>query len=304
MRRLILVSALSIASLVSSAAPALAAGGTADASETESPPEDSSDDGDDGDDDRKMYSFGVRLGYWLNVLDAKIDATNLNVAGTNIDFRNDLDFDEPVSSPQVEVFLTTRFISLYVDYFLVDREEDTTLDVGIAFDGLVFNAGVPIETELTIESIGGRLLIAPLSFENFEFGALIGARYYRISTTIRNRGLAVLGAEASETVEAPLPGVGLSLRVFLGFLELYGYGLGFAIDYENDDRRIEAEYFEGEVGAAINFGDHFALMIGFRGIYAKVEEEEKQDNGIFAINDPNNFEVRQQGPVINLRVRF
>lgn len=257
---------------------------------------------------RKTLSLGVTIGLWATNIDAEVQIPNRTVAGTPIDLDGDLDFDETFIAPQIEVFFTSRFFSVYFDYFRVSEKVNTTLDASLTFAGVTFNANFPVESEFEIETAALRLKVTPLSFELFEIGAIIGARYYQLFGEIRSRdnsGFGSTAPSASESIEGPVPFIGVSAAVFLGFIEVYGYVQGVSVNFDDDsDSEFDVNYFEAEFGVALNIGDHLAIIGGVRVITLEVTETETDDSGPVETQEKNEFEINQAGPFLALRVRF
>lgn len=257
---------------------------------------------------RKTLSIGFKLSVWAADLKAKIKAprvlggTNLLV-GNDIDFEGDLDLDQTIGIGSGEFFITSRFFSLYVDYFGFEEEADTTLDLSLAFAGFVFNAGVPVKSQFEVASAAVKAVVMPLSLENFELGVIVGARYFRARGEIRSVG--PIPVEASDSFEAPIPFVGLRARIFIGPLEIYGFFQGLSLSYRppNDDTRYDATYAEYELGAAFNFGDNIAIYGGLRGLIVTVDEVE--DDNLTVNNErKNEYELSLNGLTIGVRLRF
>jgi hypothetical protein len=262
---------------------------------------------DEDDEGRKRWSFGARLGGWLAEIGVEVNIPRGALLGTDIDLESDLDLDEPAVIRQGEVFMTSSYVALRFDYFAFEQDSSATLDANLSFAGVAFQAGLPVETELEVESAALRVVVTPFSFEYLELGAVIGARYYRASGRISARNLALNGLftapEASDTVEVPLPLLGLSARVFLGMFELHGALQGFSLSYDLDDSVYDASYFELELGVRVNVGDHFAVGLGYRGLLLSLTERERDALAV-GNERKQEYQVEQSGLTAELRLRF
>ncbi|MDF1664253.1 MAG: hypothetical protein P1V97_20975 [Planctomycetota bacterium] len=257
---------------------------------------------------RKTLSIGFKLSVWAADLKAKVKAprvlggTNL-LLGNSVDFEGDLNLDQTIGIGSGEFFITSRFFSLYVDYFSFNEEADTTLDLSLAFAGFVFNAGVPVKSQFEVASAAVKAIIMPVSLETFELGIIVGARYFRARGEIRSVG--PIPVEASDSFEAPIPFVGLRARIFVGPIEIYGSFQGLSLSYKppGDDTRYDATYLEYELGAALNIGDNIAIYGGLRGLIIEVDEVE--DDGLTVSNErKNEYELSLTGVTLGVRVRF
>jgi len=255
---------------------------------------------DEDEDSRKTLSAGVRAGAWFNGLSAKIQVPQDAIPGTKIKLKSDLDLPEYAVAPAVEVFLTSAYVSLYADYFSVKRTGQTTLDTTLTFAGSSFTAGLPVEAEFELESFGVRVEISPFSFDNFQLGLLVGARYFNGRGLIRSR-LGGVTLEREETFEAPVPAVGAALGLYLGPVELKIYALGLDVTIQDYD----IFYLEFEATAGINFGDHFGIVVGYRGLSIDATETQKNPAGpAIPEEDKRKLSIAQTGPTLSVRLRF
>jgi hypothetical protein len=262
---------------------------------------------------RKAYSIGGRLNGWLADLEAKATIDSGSIPGTEVDFESDLDFDKTIAIASGEFFITTRFFSIYVDYFGFEDSSTTILNTTLTFEGITFMAGFPVESKLDLDSLSAKIVITPLATENAELGVVVGARYFRVFGEISTQ--APIALSASDSFEAPIPFVGLSGRAFIdivelsdGFtisIELFGYIQGLNLDYQpaGSDTRYKASYLEYEGGAALNIGDNIAIFVSYRSISVTIDEEEDETGPALPGNE-NEYELFLGGPSFGVRLRF
>jgi hypothetical protein len=251
---------------------------------------------------RKSFSIGIKLNPWAAQFKSEVTIPRGNILGTDVDFQSDLDIDETIAISSGEFFITSRFFSLVVDYFEFEQDSSATLSANLTFAGVTFNAMAPVKTDLELDSIAAKVIVTPLSNEEFDLGIIVGARYIKVFGEIS--ASFPIQITASDTFEVPIPFVGLQGRIFLGIVEIYGCLQGLVLEYEPEgEDRIEASYFEFELGAALNIGDNLAVFVGYRGVSIRVDQIE--NDSLAASNKrENKLRVLLAGPTIGLRLRF
>lgn len=285
---------------------ALCAAPLAPAQESEEevgPSPDLFDDEDNGDDGgRVFYSLGVRGGPWLGLLDGKVryPVTFLSTPLGDIGGRVTADIrDEDLVMPFGEVFLTLKYLAVYADVWRGKFEDDTEVEADFEFEGTTFSATAPVRGELEVLSAGGRMQINPIALEFLEIGASFGARYFRADGELSGEAPGGQRVSESRRVEAPIPQVGLSVTIFLGdLLDIYARARGLSVRFQDYDVRT----LEGEIGLALNLGDHFSIGAEYRALY--LELDDRRDNDVSDELDRANIDLALHGPLFYLRLRF
>jgi hypothetical protein len=243
---------------------------------------------------RKESSFGFLGGPWIGILraDAHLPVSIANPLGlgsaSGVFSSHVHDYDV---MPYAEVFGTFKFVSLYADVWYGDWTDHTTADGAFTLGGETFSASTPIRTNLKVLTFGGRVQVNPIATKVVELGLSVGARYFRIDTTVEDTAPGVQ-AKDIERVEAPLPQVGASLTFFVKrWADIYVRARGFDFSYES----YHVTNLEGEAGLAVNLGDNIAFGAEYRLFYASLDGRQDQLGDYIA---------RLQGPLIYARLRF
>ncbi len=254
----------------------------------------------DGPKARKFFSIGVRGGLWLAALEGDItfvdggaleDVLGGSFPGASIDLEDDLDLDTVSPVPWAEVFITLKYVNIYLSYWQTRFEGEETIERQIAFGSFVFGVNERVETDVDILSVAGKIQVNPIAFEHLEVGIIFGVRYFHFDATLES----TLTGRESETLEAPIPLVGLSASIFVGLFEVgvKVCGIGFT------SQDLDVLYLEGEATVTFTLPlpiDAFDIGVG-GGYFLYLIDIEDEDDG-------DEVDVSFHGPMAFLRVRF
>lgn len=295
MRYPVLCSALAIVGLLTSALPAAQVRASEEEELLPSWAGEEEEEEEEDENSRKYYAFGLRAGYWMTDMNTEATVSQGAALGSPIDFNTDLSLDDNEVIPHLEGYITTRYFSLFADWWSTKRDGTKTLTSTISFRGVSFTASTPVEAELLMETFGARIELKPVSFDYFEFAILLGARYYDIEGTISSTNPLIPSA-ASEQIEGPVPLGGGAIRIYPGPfgvhgpVEIFGQFLGFYIKSGED----EVRYVEAEAGIGFNsLWSHVGVLVSYRYFYAEIQTEE---------ND--RWELELSGPAAYIRVQL
>ena len=243
---------------------------------------------------RKYYSLGVRAGPWFGYMDAKIKYPLDNVNGK---FTVDVHDDDTL--PYGEIFLTTKYLSLYVDYWQGNFHEAAPIHGSLSILGLEFSGDVDASLDAKVITAGGRLQVNPIALDWLEVGLSLGGRYLRIDGKVSGEEpITNQHVSATRRVEAPLPQLGLSLTVFLGDrLDVYARARGMTLTYQD----YHYDNVEGELGFAVNFfHGHLSVGAEYRLFYLNLDDRRDVTDG----NPRMEVEATLHGPMVFLQARF
>lgn len=246
---------------------------------------------------RKFSSLGIRGGPWYGILrgDFKLPAQFGPITGPIGPFTPNgtlsVSLDDERLIPWGELFATTRFIGLYADLFYARLREETLLLTDVTVDGVGFRGGLPVIGKARVLTASGRIQLNLLPLEFLELGISVGARYVdALGEVIGTDPLSGALVQESRRIQFPVPLAGASLTVFLGrHVETYGRAQGFFIHAED----WEAEHLEVAAGLAFNVGDHLSIGAEYHGFFLVIRDP-----------DENEFDLRLQGPLAYIRLRF
>jgi hypothetical protein len=202
------------------------------------------------DSERPWKTFTIKLGGYFALQDTKVrlDGTGGLGLGTEIDFENDLNLDEDVSSYRIDA--KWRFFdrhALNFSFYDLSRDAASFLARDITIGDTTFPAGTPLFTSNWEHKVyAASYTWSFLQTNKYEVGLNIGAHVTRLKLQVTGQVAGVLTSEI-EAVTAPLPVLGLTggyaftqklvLRsnvggFYLAIDDFEGYVINFDLDLE------------------------------------------------------------------------
>jgi len=228
-----------------------------------------------------LVSAEVR--YWLTEIDADAKVTEAGIVGTDINLVDDLGVDDQENFWDGRIALDFGRHKIRYGYMPLDWSGSKTITEEITFGGETFSASALVDSSLDIDYHRLGYQYDFIEVKDSTVGLIIEAKYFSIDANLNAAALAI---DETESIEAPLPTVGLAAELSLPALfsvegELTGVTLG-------SDRY----FIDGE--AAVNFKPipFVAVAAGYR--YLKLHIEEEDDEG----------ELMLKGPFVMVRGRF
>jgi outer membrane protein len=186
----------------------------------------------------QAFEFGVRGNYWFTDLKGDIRLDGSSLAGTKLDFHDDLGVGNE-SYPVGEVFLGLGNHHLFFSYYHADYSGTETLTETINFGDQTFAMGDRVESNLEYDVFDLTYQYDLVNLKRvptrFSLGLLARVMVYDGKAEIQEKAL---NQSETETFTVPIPMVGLSLRLGLpvDILEArvraagMGYKDGYAVD--------------------------------------------------------------------------
>ncbi len=162
----------------------------------------------------QAFEIGVRGYYWLPDVSGNVKADVTGLAGTNLDLKNDLGFDDE-NYVAVEAFAGLGDHHLSLSYYRADYSGTNTLTTNINFGGVTFPLTETIRSNLEYDVYDLMYQYDLLDLENimagFSLGFVAKVKYFDGNVGIET----ITGPALSESVDfsVPIPMVGLSLHV-------------------------------------------------------------------------------------------
>lgn len=207
----------------------------------------------------------------VNNTDVQVGTKN-GVAGTNIDFENDLGFRRNTGTFMADFqWRASRRSRFDFSYLRVARSVTKTLDKEIAFGDNTYQVNTTVDaffnTNIYRFSYGYAFLLNP----KFEAGLLVGAHIVGLNTGISVSG-ANIGASIRDNfgVTAPLPDIGL----WGG----YAFSPRWYVNAEFDYFALTINDYSGKIiayNAAVHYlvVKHFDIALGYSGLNARVDAD-------------------------------
>ena len=167
------------------------------------------------------FEIGARGYYWFPGFKADMKSDGAGLSGTDINLKDNLDVGTE-AFPSVEVFGGLGRSHLGLTYTPIAYSGSTRLAIPINFDGKTFAAGANVDTDLKLRMLDLEYRFTALNMENimagFSLDAIGQIKYIDGEAKI---AAPVLGKEAKQSIQLPIPmvGVGAHIGLLLNILE-------------------------------------------------------------------------------------
>ncbi len=242
-------------------------------------------------DDRVRLSLGImHLSSKTNI---RADSKQ-GLEGTPIDAENDFGLDSSNLEPKFQVMVRAgERHRLRFDYFTLDRTGQTTLTgAPIVFRDVVLQQGDPLQTNLSLRTLGISYGYSFIHREKFEIAATIGINDADISSRVRVT-TQTRHVDQSEDQAGPFPTLGLDAT--------YVLSKRFYFDARFQYMRLAVDHLTGtmslyEFDALYRLRPNIAFAIGYTGVKVNLESRQSDNGGYFDFNS--------KGPQAFVRVSF
>lgn len=221
--------------------------------------------------------------YWFTDLDSTVKASSGSVAGTEIDFVNDLGIDEKKDFLEGRITLEFGSHKIRYSYLPMKWEGSSTLTQNITFGGQTYTASSGVDSKLKVDyhRLGYEYDIID-TLDN-RLGVIFEVKYFDGKASLDS---ASLGLSESQAINVPIPALGVTAQASLPFLlsvagEITGITLG-----------KNAYLFDGEAALSIKPAPFVAISAGYRMFKMHVE------------HDLDKADLTVKGPFLNLRADF
>ena len=186
-------------------------------------------------------AFSFKAGYLSLSPEGEFAVTDSNIAGTRIDFEDDLGFDDS-EEMYLEAGLNLGPFHLAAGYMPIRFSGSGLLTRTIAFNGQFYNVGVNVDSDVDIDLYDIGLTWNLLNLDDAPVRLQIGPE---VCVKVVDADLSLKdttnGIEESDSVTAPVPTIGLRARVGLGdWLSLVGR-VGYLEVHDNSFMDADAQ---------------------------------------------------------------
>jgi hypothetical protein len=219
--------------------------------------------------------------------------SSANVPGTQVNAEHVLGLDgsdfEPKFQAMVRVGERHR---LRFDYFTLDRTGNATLSAPVVFRDVVLQVGDPVQTNLSLRSLGINYEYSFIHRERFELAATIGVNdtdisaQARVSTQTRH-------VDQKEDQAGPLPTIGLD--------STYVLSKRFYLDARAQYIKVAIGHLDGSLGlyelaGLYRFRPNVSLALGYMVAKATLTSRQNKTSG--------HFDFDSRGPELFVRIAF
>jgi hypothetical protein len=215
------------------------------------------------------------------------------VRGTPIQLENVLGLDSSNFEPKFQAMVRAgERHRLRFDYFTLDRTGNTTLSSPYVFRDVTLQVGDPVETNLSIRSLGITYEYSFIHREKFELAATLGIHDTDISTRARVF-TQTRHVNQAEDQAGPVPTLGLD--------STYVISKRFYVDARAQYFRVAVNHLNGSLGfyelaGLYRFRPNVAFALGYTATKANLTSRK--------INNSGYFNLDSKGPEFFVRVAF
>lgn len=218
-------------------------------------------------------TFKGSLGWFSASNNTRIRVDGPNNPGGDIDFENDLNFDDKANVWLADFkWRFTQNFHLSMEYVSIKRDADAILDKDVSWDDLTFKQGTNVHSNFDIDVYRAFVGYSFLNGRQYELGAGLGLHLMRLSMDIAGQAFTNQGDYAyqsdSVSVLAPLPNIGV--------YGTYALSERFAISAKYDWMSANVNDYNGGITSAsadlqYQWFKNFGIGLGYH--YFKVDVE-------------------------------
>jgi hypothetical protein len=241
-------------------------------------------------DERVRLSLGVE--HVSNATNLRLDPSG-GLPGTALNAESDLGLDRSDFEPKFQAMVRVgERHRLRFDYFSLDRTGNVTLTSPIVFKDAVLQPGDPLETNLSLRTLGITYEYSFIHRQRFELAATFGindtdlSARARVTTQTRH-------VNQTEDQAGPLPTFGLD--------STYVLSKRFYLDARAQYFKLAVDHLTGtvsfyEFAALYRYRPNISFALGYTGARADIASRQPKTSGY--------FDLDSRGPEAFVRVAF
>lgn len=207
------------------------------------------------------YRVEVGAMFWTPSPELIIRTDALGLAGSDIDFVQEFGIEDKRFTEFRAVLKPGRTHKLRIQYIPIRYEADAILQRRIVFGGRTYDVGVPAATDIewTLWRLGYEWDFVSNSYGFV--GLVAELKYNDVKAQIDSP--VITGPEVADA-KAPVPAIGIIGRGYLSKnLSVTGEFGGFKLP-DSISEKFEAEFWDFDIYATVNFGRNFGVQGGYR----------------------------------------
>jgi hypothetical protein len=219
--------------------------------------------------------------------------SSANVPGTQVNAEHELGLDRSDFEPKFQAMVRAgERHRLRFDYFTLDRTGNATLSAPIVFRDVVLQVGDPVQTNLSLRSLGINYEYSFIHRERFELAATIGLNDTDISAEARV-ATQTRHVDQKKDQAGPLPTIGLD--------STYVLSKRFYIDARAQYFKLAVDHLDGSLGfyelaGLYRFRPNVSFALGYTVAKATLTSRQNKTGG--------HFDFDSRGPELFVRIAF
>lgn len=241
-------------------------------------------------DERVRLSLGFM--YLSSTTNLRLDSSS-GAEGTPLNAESVFGLDKTDFEPKFQIMVRAGERSrVRFDYFTLDRSGDSTLTSPVIFKNVLFIAGDPVQTDLSLRTFGITYEYSFLHRDRFELAATVGindtdiSARARVATPFRN-------VDQEDDQAGPFPTLGLD--------GTWVISKRFYVDGRAQYFKLAVDHLDGSLGlyeldALYRLRPNIAFALGYTLAKATLESRQVGNTGL--------FDFTSKGPELFVRVAF
>jgi hypothetical protein len=207
----------------------------------------------------ERYNVEVAAGFWNPTPDIVFSSEQFGIPGTRISAVDDLGIQQARLRDFRLVLRPARKHKFRFSYTPITYQADDTLRRSVVFNGILYQAGLPVQTDFTWKSYRVGYEYDFIYRDRGFLGFILDAK-------VTDASIQLNSPLASEFVSAraPIPTVGLIGRGYiLPNVAITGELTGFTIP-ESENRDYDGRYYDLDIYGTVNFTNNVGVQAGYR----------------------------------------
>lgn len=207
----------------------------------------------------ERYHVEVSFGLWNPTPDLLFSSEQFGIPGSNIDAVADLEIQKARFRDFRLVLRPARKHKFRFNYTPITYTSDTTLRRPVVFNGILYQVGLPVQTEFTWKAYRIGYEYDFIYRDRGFLGVVLDAKFTDASVQLASP----INTEFA-SARAPIPAIGLIGRGYvLPNVSVTGEFTGFKIP-DSESLDFEGRYYEFDLYGTLNFTNNVGAQVGYR----------------------------------------
>jgi hypothetical protein len=227
----------------------------------------------------ESYRIEASAGFWSPGADMSISSESLGIAGTTIDFKNDLGLTDHRFGELHATLKPSRKAKLRFQYIPMSYTQSAALPRTIVFNGQRYDVGLPVTSVLDWKAYRFTYEYDFIARDRGFGGLVLDAKYTNVTARLQSPF-----TDEYTHAKAPIPSIGGIVRVYPTMnISLTGELTGFSLGWLGDSvtKTSQGHYVDLDLYGTVNFSRNFGAQAGYRSF--DVGYVVSKDSGSFTV---------------------
>jgi hypothetical protein len=198
-------------------------------------------------------------GFWRPTATMSISSESLGIAGTSVDFKDDLGLTDKRFGELHAVLKMTRKHKLRFQYIPIKYVQQATIDRDIVFNGQLYRVGFPVNSSLSWKAYRFGYEYDFIVRERGFGGFILDFKYTDVRASLQSPANSEF-AHAS----APIPALGGIVRVYVvPMMSITGELTGIKVP-DSISKDFKAHYADLDIYGTVNLTNNIGAQLGYR----------------------------------------